>query len=251
MRSERLARALTTIGAIGAVVAVLAFARHRWDWSVARRHRGFFIDGLKWTIVVSALAMAGSLALGTVAGLARLSRRVLPNQLAKIYVECVRGTPLIVQILIAYYALSPMIRLDSKLLVGALVLAVFSGAYVAEIVRAGIEAIDRGQIEASRALGLGHRQTMRHVVLPQAMRQIIPPLTGQFVSLIKDSSLLHVIGLYELTKAAYDGSAATYKYWEFYLPLAALYLLLTLPLTRLAERLERRVNPTRRGVHVG
>ncbi len=251
MTNDRLVRWLTTLGAIAAVVLALTIAPYQWDWPLVWKYRGLFVDGLVGTIMVSMSAMVVSLVIGTFAGLGRLSRKPVPNQLAKLYVEYVRGTPLLVQILIAYFAFAPLIRLDSKLAIGAMVLAFFSGAYVAEIVRGGIESIDRGQIEAARALGLGHRATMRHVVLPQAMRQIIPPLTGQFVSLIKDSSLLYLIGFYELTKAANEANAPTGKYWECYLPLALLYLALTLPLSRLAEHLERRVNPTRRGVHVG
>jgi polar amino acid transport system permease protein len=158
-----------------------------------------------------------------------------------LYVELFRGTPLLVQIYIFYFCVAAVIHLDNPWVIGTLTLAFFSGAYISEMVRAGIESIDKGQIEAAKASGLNDRQTMRYVVFPQALRRIIPPVTGQFVSLVKDSSLLSIISVRELTKAAEVINATTYKTFEAYLPLAGLYLLITYPLSYLTQRLEVRM----------
>jgi polar amino acid transport system permease protein len=125
--------------------------------------------------------------------------------------------------------------------VGVLTLAVFSGAYISEIIRAGIESIGRSQLESAKAIGLTRAQTYRHVIFPQALRQTLPPLAGQFVSLVKDSSLLSIIGISELTLSARNVASATYSTLESYLPLAAGYLILTLPISLWTRRLENRI----------
>ena len=130
---------------------------------------------------------------------------------------------------------------DNAVVIGIVALGAFSGAYITEIVRAGIESIERGQTEAALSTGLTGWQTLRYVIFPQAFRRIIPPVTGQFVSLIKDSSLLSVISVRELTKASEVVNATTYKTFEAYLPLALMYLLLTYPLSHLTQRLERKL----------
>jgi polar amino acid transport system permease protein len=163
------------------------------------------------------------------------------RELAELYVETFRGTPLLVQIYIFYFCIAAAVRFDNAVIIGIITLAFFSGAYISEMVRAGIESIDKGQIEAAKSTGLDYWQTMRHVIFPQALRRIIPPVTGQFVSLIKDSSLLSVISVRELTKASEVINATTYKTFEAYLPLAVLYLLLTYPLSQLTQRLERKL----------
>jgi len=127
------------------------------------------------------------------------------------------------------------------LVAGVLILSLFSGAYLSEMIRAGIEAVPASQIESARAIGLTPWQTYRFVILPQALRQILPPLAGQFASLIKDSSLLSIIGIGEFTLAAQQVNSATYRTLESYLPLALGYLALTLPVSLLAKALERRL----------
>jgi len=145
----------------------------------------------------------------------------------------------LVQVLIFYFCVGVVIHVDSPIGIGTVCLGLFAGAYISEMVRAGIESVDRGQWESALSTGLSHRQTLIAVILPQAVRRIIPPVTGQFVSCIKDSSLLSIISVRELTKAAEMVNATTYKTFEAYLPLAALYLLLTYPLSRLTRRLEK------------
>ncbi len=148
---------------------------------------------------------------------------------------------LLIQIYIFYFCLAAAIGYDNPVVVGTFTLGAFAGAYITEIVRAGIESIDRGQAEAALSTGLSRWQTLRYVIFPQAFRRIIPPVTGQFVSLIKDSSLLSVISVRELTKAAEVINATTYKTFEAYLPLAFMYLLLTYPLSHLTQMLEKRL----------
>lgn len=200
-----------------------------------------FITGFLYTLTVSSGSIALGFCLGVVGGLARVSRNAVAEEIAAIYVEIFRGTPLLVQIYVFYFCIAALVQFDNALVIGVVTLGFFSGAYITEMVRAGIESIDKGQIEAAKSTGLSDWQTMRYVVFPQAFRRIIPPVTGQFVSLIKDSSLLSVISVKELTKAAEVINATTYKTFEAYLPLAALYLVLTYPLSYLTRQLEKKM----------
>ena len=249
-RGEGPARFGVTVAAIAVLSLFLLVSPYRWEWERVWKFRLLFLDGLVGTLYLSVGGLVIGLILGLLAGLGRLARNVVANQLAWLYVEFVRGTPFLVQILLFYYCIASAFSLDDKMIAGILVLGFFSGAYIAEIVRAGIEAVDRGQVEAARSLGLSHRQALRHVILPQAVRKVIPPLTGQLVTLIKDSSLLYIIGAYELLKATNEIRGETLKTWEPLLIVTLLYLLLTIPLMRFTSWLETRLNPTRRGIHV-
>jgi len=228
----------------GAVVGayLLSTIEYHWNWRVVYAYRELYVQGFWRTIGVSCGAIALGMAIGLAAGLARVWPNILLQELSALYVEVFRGTPLLVQIYIFYFCLATVIHYDNALVVGTVCLAFFAGAYICEMVRAGVESIDRGQWEAAQATGLSYGQVMACVVLPQAMRRIIPPVTGQFVSLIKDSSLLSVISVRELTKAAEMVNATTYKTFEAYLPLAVFYLLLTYPLSALTRRLEKRID---------
>ena len=154
--------------------------------------------------------------------------------------ELIRGTPLLVQILIFWYVIGHAIHLENRYFSGILALSIFSGAYISEIIRAGIESIGKSQLESAKAIGLTPLQIDRYVILPQAMRQTLPPLAGQFVSLIKDSSLLSVISISEFTFNAQETASATYSNFECYIPLAIGYLLLTLPISIATRWLENR-----------
>ncbi|MBW1865675.1 MAG: amino acid ABC transporter permease, partial [Deltaproteobacteria bacterium] len=175
------------------------------EWKV-----GILLKGLWLTLKVSIIGIIFGIIIGMVAGLARISSNPAFKWTAITYVELIRGSPLLVQIFIWYFAIGTVVNtlLASRdwpqlppLWFGVAALAFFAGAYVAEIVRAGIQSIHRGQTEASQSLGMSYAQTMRYVILPQAFRRIFPPLAGQFISLIKDSSLLGIIAIRELTKA--------------------------------------------------
>ena len=155
-------------------------------------------------------------------------------------VELVRGSPLLVQLLIGHYIIANALRIDQPVFTGIILLGCFEGAYLAEIFRGAVESISASQLETARAVGFDKVQTYRFVIIPQALRRALPGTTGQLVSLIKDSSLLSVIGIEELVQKVKIMNAATYKPLEGFLPLAVAYLIVTLPLSYLARRLERR-----------
>ena len=196
--------------------------------------------GLWITLKLSALSLVFALVLGLVAGLGRVSHNPTARDLAAVYVEAIRGTPLLVQIFIFYFFLGTVLSL-SAFTAGVAALAVFTGAYVAEIVRAGIQAVPRGQMEAARSLGMSVPQAMRYVVLPQALKKTLPPLAGQFINLIKDSSLVSVMALTDLTKAGREVVSSTFSPFEVWFTVALMYLLLTGSLSWLVRRLELRM----------
>jgi His/Glu/Gln/Arg/opine family amino acid ABC transporter permease subunit len=225
-----------------------------------------FWRGLGMTIAITAICIVLGTALGLVVGIARLADarhsparelcRYLLRWPSTVYVSFFRGTPLFVQILLIHFALLPILvnpdngRLMAgdaarelkqnygALLSGVIALTLNAGAYISEIFRAGIQSIDRGQSEAARSLGLSPRQTLRHIVLPQAFRRMLPPLGNNAIALLKDSSLVSAIGLAELAYAARTVAGAYGRYWEPYLTISFMYWLLTLALAWLVGRLE-------------
>ena len=213
---------------------------YSWNWAGVWDYRQKFFQGWLTTVALSLAALAGSTVIGGLAAFMLRSRRPLVEAAARIYVELIRGTPLLVQLLIGFYVVASAIGLENRYVVGVAVLALFSGAYMAEIFRGGLDAIPKTQLDSARAIGLTPAQSLRLVVLPQAVRIVLPSVAGQLVSLIKDSSLLSVIAISEFTLAAQEVNSFTYSTLESYLPLAAGYLLLTLPLAAVSRRLERR-----------
>ncbi len=211
---------------------------------------GLLIVGLLITLQISVIATIAGIVIGVIGGLARISANPALKWLTILYVELIRGSPLMVQILIWYFVLGTVIndllaayglgRLPA-FWYGAASLACFAGAYVTEIVRAGIQSIHRGQTEAARSLGMSYAQSMRYIILPQALRRILPPLAGQFISLIKDSSLLGIIAIRELTKAAREIVTASLQPFEVYLLLGLLYLVLTFSLSMAVQHMEKRM----------
>lgn len=227
---------------------LLAFSLVSWwllstatkNWDAVWAYRVTFWNGWLTTIAISAAALVLSTLLGVLVALARRSHLLPLRSLALVFVEIVRGTPLIVQIFILYYVVSDRIGLQDRFVAGVLILSIFAAAYIAEMIRAGIESVGASQLESARAIGLNTFQTYRHVIFPQALRQTLPPLAGQFASLIKDSSLLFVIGVREFTHSAEQVNSATYSTLESFLPLAVGYLVLTLPISLCARGLEHR-----------
>lgn len=201
---------------------------------------GPLMFGLWTTLWLSAVSSLFALVLGLITGLARVSKNITLRGLAAIYVECIRGTPLLVQIFIAYFFLGTVFDL-SRNVCGIGALALFAGAYVAEIVRAGIQAIPKGQMEAARSLGMTLPQAMLDIILPQAFKKILPPLSGQFISLIKDSSLVSVIAITDLTKSGREIITSTFATFEVWIVVAAMYLLVTSLLSQLVFYMERRL----------
>jgi polar amino acid transport system permease protein len=234
---------------LGAIAAAISAVPGEVHWGAAAERAELFASGIRTTVLISAGALVLGLVVGTLAGVARVSSSPALDQAAFTYVELVRGTPFLVQLYVLYFCVARAVRLNEllgetePLVVGIAGLALFSGAYIAEIVRAGVESIDRGQWEAARSLGLSHVQTLRHVILPQSVRRMVPPLTGEAVALVKESSILSAISVGEATYHAKNLGAATWDYFAAYLPLALLYLCITLPLSWLTRRLERRLAP--------
>jgi len=229
--------------ALAAAALAVAFARvgYAWNWEAVWEYRGMLLRGWLATVGLSLGALLGSIAIGAAAAFMLRSHRPLVEAAGRVYVELIRGTPLLVQLLIGFYVVATAVGLDNRYLVGVLLLSLFSGAYMAEIFRGGLDAIPKTQLDSARAIGLTPWQSLRLVVLPQAVRLVLPAVAGQLVSLIKDSSLLSVIAISEFTLAAQEVNSFTFSTLESYLPLAVGYLLLTLPLSGMARWLEHRL----------
>ncbi|MCI7057311.1 MAG: amino acid ABC transporter permease [Selenomonas bovis] len=195
------------------------------------------------TIKITAMSVALGVLIGLFVGIARICRVKPLRFLAAVYVDFFRGTPLLVQIFLFYFAV-PVItgqRIDPYVAaVGSC--GINSGAYVAEIVRAGIQSIDDGQMEAGRSLGMTWVQTMRYIIVPQAIKRVIPPLGNEFIALLKDSSLVSVIGFEELTRRGQLIIAKTYGSLEIWFSVAIIYLVMTLSISRIVAYLEKRYN---------
>ncbi|AGF97352.1 Glutamate transport membrane-spanning protein [Methanosarcina mazei C16] len=200
------------------------------------------------TVEVTTFAIFFGLILGTIAAFGKLSRRSVFRIPSSIYVDFIRGTPLFVQILLFYYGIPGLIigitgepfRID-PILAGIAVCSINSGAYNAEIVRAGIKSVDRGQMEAARSLGMTEGQAMKEVIMPQAVRLIIPPLGNEFIALLKDSSLLAVISVHELSKNGMLYVSKTFAAFPTYISVAFVYLALTMGISRVLNHIERRL----------
>ena len=193
------------------------------------------------TIQITVLSTAIGFVIGLVVGVARISHLRPLRLLAEVYVEFFRGTPLLVQIFLFYFAL-PVItgqRID-PFIAAISACGINSGAYVADIFRAGIQSVDEGQMEAGRSLGMTWLQTMRYIIVPQAFKRVIPPLGNEFIAMLKDSSLVSVIGFEELTRRGQLIIAKTYGSFEIWMSVAVIYLVMTLTISRFVAYLERR-----------
>ena len=193
------------------------------------------------TIKITAISVLLGILIGLFIGIARISTNRVIHLVAAVYVDFLRGTPLLVQIFLVYFAL-PVVtgqRID-PFLAAIAACSINSSAYVAEIFRAGIQSIDAGQMEAGRSLGMTWTQTMRYIIVPQAARRVIPPLGNEFIALLKDSSLVSVIGFEELTRRGQLIIARTYASLEIWLCVAIIYLAMTVSISRLVAWLERR-----------
>jgi polar amino acid transport system permease protein len=202
---------------------------------------GPIAHGLWVTVKISFISLIFAVLLGLVFGLMRVSKNQAARDLSLTYVELIRGTPLLVQIFIVYFFIGTVLDFD-RFTAGVVALSVFTGAYVAEIVRAGIQAIPAGQMEAARSLGMTYPKAMRYIILPQALKRTLPPLAGQFINLIKDSSLVSVISITDLTKAGREVVSGSFAPFEVWFTVAALYLLVTGTLSWAIQRLEKRLS---------
>ncbi|MDE0108287.1 MAG: amino acid ABC transporter permease [Bryobacterales bacterium] len=201
---------------------------------------GPLAKGLAVTLKITACSVVLALAIGLVTALLRLSDSLAGRAVSKVYIEAVRNTPLLIQMYLFYFVLGPIIGLD-RFWVGVACLSVFEGAFACEVIRAGVLSVPRGQHEASDSLGLGRAQGYRYVILPLAVPLMLPPLTGLIISLVKNSAIVSVIAVFDLTTAGRNLVADTFLSFEIWMTVAAIYLGLTVALSVFMSYLERRV----------
>ena len=212
-----------------------------FDFSLIWNSFPLLLAGAGVTIEITAIAVGLGFIFGLITSVCRLSGVKILQVIAVCYVNIIRGTPMLVQIFLIYFALPMVIGERINPFVAAVAAcSINSGAYVSEIFRAGIQSVDKGQMEAGRSLGLSWMQTMRYVILPQAFKHVIPPLGNEFISMTKETSLVSVIGFEELTRRGQLIIAKTYGSFEIWLTVAAIYLVMTLTIARLVSYLERR-----------
>jgi len=227
-----------------------------------RRIAVFLTDGIRVTLSITVVSFVFILLVGLIGGLGRIAKNPIVNGISSIYVEVVRGVPLLVQLLFIYYASPILIRdLGTRLvniaptLANSLInirlnpfvaavagLTICYGAYMSEIFRAGIESIPKGQMEAARSLGMSYFQAMRYVILPQAVRTILPPVGNEYVALLKDSSLVSVVAVADMTRRGREFMASTFMALETWLMVALLYLIMTLFFARVVAYIERKTS---------
>ena len=221
------------------------FAKHFLNFADLQGYGGAFLRGIRNTLVLAFAGELGGIVIGLILGVLTLSKRRVVRAPARIYINFFRGTPLIWQLFTGYFMLLFGFGLRiSAFAIAIIVFALNTGAYAAEVFRAGIQSIERGQMEAARSLGMSYFQAMRYAIVPQAVRRVIPPLMNEFVILIKDTALVLVLGLtesqYDILTAAREGQAATFNA-SFFTAAALAYLVITLPLIGLVNAAERRL----------
>jgi glutamine transport system permease protein len=214
----------------------------KFQWGVVLETFPLLLSGVKLTIIITIGGLLFGFVLGVGTGLMKLSRSLPIRSLAGAYVEAVRGTPLIVQVMFLYFGVPMAVGLRIRpITAGIIAIAVNSGAYIAEIVRGAVQSIDPGQIEAGRSIGLTRAQTMLYIVWPQAFRRMIPPLGNQFIISLKDTSLLVVIGVAELTRVGQEIIAVNFRAFEVWLTVGIVYLMMTLTIARFLRMAEDRL----------
>ena len=212
-----------------------------FDFSLIWNSLPLLLAGAGVTIEITAIAVGLGFIFGLITSVCRLSGVKTLQVIAVCYVNIIRGTPMLVQIFLIYFALPMVIGERINPFVAAVAAcSINSGAYVSEIFRAGIQSVDKGQMEAGRSLGLSWMQTMRYVIMPQAFKHVIPPLGNEFISMTKETSLVSVIGFEELTRRGQLIIAKTYGSFEIWMTVAAIYLIMTLGIARLVSYLEKR-----------
>jgi polar amino acid transport system permease protein len=241
---------MVIIAIIWLMLSVTESLGYHWQWYRVPRYlfsiaNGEFIPGpLIWGLMVtfhiSAISLLLAFVFGLVSALFRLSNSFLARALARGYLETIRNTPLLVQLFFIYFVLSPVLGF-SAFTAAVLALSLFEGAYASEIFRAGIVSIHRGQWEAALSIGLNPYQTYRFIILPQALQRILPPLTSQAVSLIKDSALVSTIAIYDLAMQGQVIISETYLVFEIWFTIATIYLLITISLSFIVANLEKRL----------
>lgn len=213
---------------------------HSYDWAAIFPYLKNLFSGWTHTVFVSLCALVLSVFFGVFLTLGQLSNFRPARWLSRFYIEFIRGVPLLVLILVGYYIIANYVHWDNRLTFGITILAFFSAAYLSEIFRSGIESIPGSQWQSARAIGLTTTQTYTSVIIPQAIRRVLPASAGQFANLIKDSSLLYLISVPEFFMQSREVNARSYATFEAYLPLIIGYLALTIPISILSRRLEQK-----------
>lgn len=209
------------------------------NWSVVTQNLGIFFEGAALTLQISALALIISIPIGIIIGLLRVSNNKILSLIATLYVEFMRGVPLLVLLIWIYFVMGQFLNLGAYWS-AVLGLAIFSGAFIAEIVRSGIQSVPRGQMEAARSSGMSYMQAMMLVILPQAVRTVLPPMASQFIILIKDSSLVSTISVVDLTLVGKNLVATTFRSLEVWTFIALLYFVMTFTLSQIIRYFERK-----------
>ncbi len=211
------------------------------DWSIISEYLDAFLRGLQMTLEISVISIILGFIGGILIGMLRVSRNPLISGVSSVYVEAFRGTPLLIQIFLVYLGLPQLgIEVESALVAGLIALSANSAAYQAEIFRGGVQSIPKGQMEAARSLGMTHNQSMANVVIPQALRNALPAYTNEFITMIKDSSLVMTIGVLELTLTGKLISAETAQPFVVLIFVAVLYFILTFTTSRILRYVEKR-----------
>lgn len=212
------------------------------DFSFLQKYYGFFIEGTSITLFLSFFGVALGVMLGVLLALMKLSKNILLKSFSTAYIELVRGTPLLVQLYIIYYGLPRLLGVDfGDNTLGIIAISLNSAAYVAEIIRAGILSIDKGQMEAARSLGMPYNMAMKTIIIPQAFKNILPALGNEFIVLIKESSIVSVVGIHDLMYNADTVRGNTYLPFEPLIIAALIYFVITFILSKLLSLLERRM----------
>ncbi len=214
--------------------------RYLYTWEDGVFVAGPLLYGMGVTLKISALSLVLAFVIGMITALLRLSNSMVGRVLARLYLELSRNTPLLIQLFFIYFVMGPVFGLD-RFWAAVLSLSLFEGAYASEIFRSGIIGVEKGQWEACHSLGLDIKQAYRFIILPQAIRRILPPLASQAISLIKDSALVSTIAVYDLTMQAQALISETYLTFELWFSVALMYLAVTVLLSFLVSYLERRM----------
>ncbi len=241
---------ILTVGIIGFIFIYNSLhLGYKWQWYRVFRYlfsttesevgAGLLLQGMAVTLKISAISLLLSSFIGLVAALLKLSDSMIGKVLAALYIETIRNTPLLIQLFFIYFVIAPVFSINA-FTSAVIALSLFEGAYASEIIRGGIQAIPNGQWEAAFSLGMSKRQAYQNVVLPQAIRMMTPPLASQAISLIKDSALVSVIAIYDLTMQGQAIVAETFLTFEIWFTIAALYLMMTLPLSQIVRYFEKK-----------
>ena len=226
---------ISFFGAVGLLVALPFISPDPY-----LRILSFVPDGLAATFSVTLISIFFALILGLFAGLGRISHNKGINRLATVYVEVIRGIPLLVQLFYIYYALGPLLKLQGPP-AAILAMSICYGAYMAEIFRAGIQAIPKGQMEAALALGMSRSMALRKIIIPQTVKIILPPIGNEFIALLKDSSLVSILAVSDLLRRGREYASTSFRYFESYTVIALIYLVMTLFFSRLVALMEERL----------